>query len=441
MGQAIVEIKPFKAYRFDKKVVGDVGSCISPPYDVIAPAQQEQLYRKSEYNIVRIIKGKTRPSDNKGDNQYTRAADYFERWMDHGALKQDTDEAIYACVQNFEAAGTYHQRQSFIALGKAEEFGGTVKPHEQILDEPIVDRLNLTRATAAVFGLVFMLYDDGQGVADKVIENAARRQPLIDFTDEQDVRHRLFAITDENDIKAVMEMMRDKNCIIADGHHRYTTGLLYSKENPGPAAKYQMLAFTNMRHEGLVVLATHRAVANLENFHFQQLLEKLKTHFEIARYPFDSPHTRTDARRKMLDRMKKEYDNNQNAFGICGGDDAFYAVVLKNKNAMDAAAPEKNAAWRSLDVSVLHKLILEELLGVGEEQLARGRNLEYVKDHSTAINELAAKVDDGQKQAVFFMNPTRIEQIQMVAEQGERMPQKSTYFYPKVYTGLTINKL
>jgi uncharacterized protein (DUF1015 family) len=422
-------------------VVGDAGNCISPPYDVISASQQDQLYQKSEYNIVRIIKGKTTPSDNNDDNQYTRAADYFQKWMNSGVLKQDADESIYAYVQNFEAAGTYHQRQSFIALGKAEDFGGTVKPHEQILDEPIVDRLNLRRATAAIFGLVFMLYDDGQGVADKVIENSARHEPLIDFTDEQGVRHRLFAITDKNDINAVMEMMRDKNCIIADGHHRYTTGLLYSKETPGSAAKYQMLAFSNLRHEGLVVLATHRAVANLQDFDLQHLIEELKTHFKIARYPFDSPHTRTDARFRMVDRMKQEYDNYRNAFGIYGGNGAFHVVVLKNEQAMGAAATEESAAWRSLDVSVLHKLILEELLGVGEEQLARGRNLEYVKDHGTAIDELAAKVDDGQKQAVFFMNPTRIAQIQMVAEKGERMPQKSTYFYPKIYTGLTINKL
>lgn len=436
-----MEIKPFKAYRFDKRVVGDVGNCVSPPYDVISPPQQEQLYHRSEYNIVRIIKGKTTPSDNNGDNQYTRAADYLSKWTEGGALKQDPDEAIYAYIQNFEAGGGGHQRQSFIALGKAEEFGGAVKPHEQILDAPIVDRLNLYRATAAAFGLVFMLYDDTQRVTDRIIEKAARQQPLIDFTDEQEVRHRLFAIADKNDICAVTQMMRDKNCIIADGHHRYTTGLLYSKENPAPAAKYQMLAFTNVRCEGLVVLATHRAVGNLEEFDFHRLIEKLKTHFDVARYPFDSPHTRTDARQKMADRMKQEYENNRSAFGIYAGYGAFHVAVLNNKQAMDAAAPEKSGAWRSLDVSVLHKLILEELLGLDEERLARGGNLEYVKDHSSAIDELAAEVDAGKKQAVFFMNPTRIEQIQMVAEQGERMPQKSTYFYPKVYTGLTINKL
>ncbi|MHC4155027.1 MAG: DUF1015 domain-containing protein [Planctomycetota bacterium] len=436
-----MEIRPFRAYRFDGSVVGDVGSCIAPPYDVINSDQQEQFYRKSQHNIIRIIKGKADPSDDNGDNVYTRAAEYLNNWIRDGALKQDGREAIYGYVQDFEALGRRFQRLTFIALGKLEDFGKIVRAHEQIMHEPTVDRLNLKRATAARFGLVFMLYDDEQGVADKIIESAARQEPLIDFADENGVRHRVFAITDRNDIDAVAEMMADKSCIIADGHHRYTTGLLYSKENPSPAAKYQMLAFTNTRHEGLVVLATHRVVSNLEAFDFPKLTEKLKTNFELTQYRFDSPDSKTDAKEKMLEQMRAEHGDNRNAFGVYGGDGSFYVAVLKNTQAMDTAASEKSAAWRSLDVSVLHTLILEQLLGIGEKLLAEGRHVEYVKDNSRAIDELVAKVEAGQKQAVFFMSPTKVEQIQMVAEHGERMPQKSTYFFPKVHSGLTINKL
>ncbi|MHC4334593.1 MAG: DUF1015 domain-containing protein, partial [Planctomycetota bacterium] len=422
-----MEIRPFRAYRFDGSVVGDVGSCIAPPYDVINSDQQEQFYRKSQHNIIRIIKGKADPSDDNGDNVYTRAAEYLNNWIRDGALKQDGREAIYGYVQDFEALGRRFQRLTFIALGKLEDFGKIVRAHEQIMHEPTVDRLNLKRATAARFGLVFMLYDDEQGVADKIIESAARQEPLIDFADENGVRHRVFAITDRNDIDAVAEMMADKSCIIADGHHRYTTGLLYSKENPSPAAKYQMLAFTNTRHEGLVVLATHRVVSNLEAFDFPKLTEKLKTNFELTQYRFDSPDSKTDAKEKMLEQMRAEHGDNRNAFGVYGGDGSFYVAVLKNTQAMDTAASEKSAAWRSLDVSVLHTLILEQLLGIGEKLLAEGRHVEYVKDNSRAIDELVAKVEAGQKQAVFFMSPTKVEQIQMVAEHGERMPQKSTY--------------
>jgi uncharacterized protein (DUF1015 family) len=436
-----MEIKPFKAFRYDETVVGNVGDCTAPPYDVISPAQQEELYKKSEYNIVRITKGKTAPSDDDHNNQYTRAADHLRRWTEEGALRQDPTEAIYGYVQDFQLAGKYFQRVGFIASARLEEFGKMVRPHEQIMNEPMIDRLNLKRATAARFGLVFMLYEDKRSIADKTIEKAAGQKPLIDFIDEQNVRHRLFGITDQQDIHAIAAMMSDKTCIIADGHHRYTTGLTYSKENPIQAARYQMLAFVNTRHEGLVILATHRLVSNLSNFSFQELLSALKNNFELTEHRFDSPHSKTDARQQMLTEMKTARDNDSNAFGIYGGDSAFYLAVLKNMKAMDLAAPEKSRPWRSLDVSVLHKLILAELLGIGEKELAAASNVEYVKDNSDIVDELVDKIDAGDKQVVFFMNPTKIEQIQMVADHGERMPQKSTYFYPKIHTGLTINKL
>ena len=205
-----MEIKPFKAFRFDSNVVADVGNCIAPPYDVISPAQQQKLYEKSEYNIVRIIKGETTASDNADNNQYTRAADYLDKWVKKGVLKQDQDETIYAYVQNFELAGRNLQRSSFIALARLEEFGKAVRPHEETLEGPKIDRLNLKRATVAKFGLVFMLYEDEQNIADKIIEKASRQEPLIDCADEQQVRHRLFAKTAKDDSDANAKMMHDK---------------------------------------------------------------------------------------------------------------------------------------------------------------------------------------------------------------------------------------
>ncbi|MBA7468259.1 hypothetical protein ES707_03502 [subsurface metagenome] len=436
-----MEVKPFKAFRFDSGTVGDVGSCIAPPYDVISPAQQEQLYKKNEYNIVRIIKGKTTPSDNPGNNQYTRAADYLNSWLKKGVLKQDLAEAIYAYVQDFQRAGTQFQRFSFIALAKLEKFGKTVRPHEQTLIEPKIDRLNLKRATVAKFGLVFMLYEDEKKIADQIVENTAGKEPLVDFVDEQNVRHRLFAITTKSNIDAIAKMMLDKSCIIADGHHRYETALNYYKETANPAAAYQIIAFVNTHNEGLVILATHRLVGNLENFQLERLLADLKESFEISEYHFDSPQAKTDARQKALAQMKVEQQNDKNAFVIYGGGNAFYLAVLRDKHAMDAVAPNMSGPWKSLDVSVLHKLILEKILGIGEKQLAGGTQLEYIKDTDNAIDESIARVDAGQKQAAFFMNPVKMQQLKMVTAAGEKMPQKSTYFYPKIYTGLTINKL
>jgi uncharacterized protein (DUF1015 family) len=438
----MMKLKPFKAFRFDAGVVGNVGSCISPPYDVISPSQQQMLYEKSEYNIVRIIKGKTTPSDTADNNQYTRAAEYFNNWIEKGVLKQDAEEAVYAYIQDFNLAGTAFQRLSFIALAKLEELGKTVRDHEQTFNEPKIDRLNLKRATAADFGSVFMLYEDEQNIADNIIETAADQKPLIDFLDEQDVRHRLFAITAKDNIDAIVKMMLDKSCIIADGHHRYETALAYSKETANPAAAYRMIAFTNTRHGGLVILATHRLLGNLEDFDAVKLITSLKKDFEITEYKFGArPHDKAAVKQKMLAQMKTEHGNNKNAFGIYCGNNAFYVAALKNKQAMNSVAPNMSPHWRSLDVSVLHKLILEKLLGIGEKQLAGGSRLEYIKDADNAIDESIAKVDSGQKQAAFFTNPVKMQQIKMVTDSSEKMPQKSTYFYPKIYTGLTINKL
>jgi len=436
-----MQVGPFKGFRFDAGVVGDVGGCIAPPYDVINISQQEQLYKKSRHNLVRIIKGQTKASDNGENNQYTRAADYLARWIEEGALKQDSAEAIYAYVQDFEVADTRYQRSSFIALAKLEDFGEIVKPHEQVLHKPMIDRLSLKRATSADFGLVFMLYDDEKKLADGIIEQAAGQEPLIDFADEQDVRHRIFAITDKQDIKQIVKMMSDKSCIIADGHHRYTTGLTYSKENSNPAAKYQMLAFANTHQDGLIVLATHRLVGNLENFSMKKLIEQLGERFRITGFEFNSAKTKTQARQNMLERMGAEHDKDESAFGIYGPDNTFYVAVLKDKRTMDSTVPDMSRAWKTLDVSILHKLILEELLGIDQERLAEGENLQYVKDTPNAITDSITQIDAGQKQAAFFMNPVKMQQLKMVTEAGERMPQKSTYFYPKVYTGLTINKL
>lgn len=421
-------------------MVGDAGECIAPPYDVIDDDQRDQLYAKNTYNIIRITKGKTTASDNGQNNQYTRAADYLARWVEQGALKQDSAEAIYAYVQDFESAGVRYQRQSFIALGRLEEFGEIVKPHEQVLHKPMVDRLNLKRATLADFGLVFMLYEDRRKVADGIMTKAAQGKPLIDFVDEQDVRHRLFAITAGKDIKRITKMMSDKSCIIADGHHRYTTGLVYSKESSNPVARYQMFAFANVHQDGLIVLPTHRLVGDVRDFSMERLMVGLAEQFQVTYYDFNSAPAKARARQRMLEHMKAERESDRNAFGLYGSGGAFYVAVLKDKRAMDATVPDMSPAWRALDVSVLHKLVLERLLGVDQEKLAQGEYVQYVKDTPNAVDDSIAQIDAGQKQVVFFMNPLKIQQLKMVTDAGERMPQKSTYFYPKVYSGLTINK-
>ena len=436
----IMEIKPFKAYRFNEAVVGDVGRCIAPPYDVIDADLQDRLYKKSKYNIVQITKGKTSPSDGTDNNQYTRASKLFNDWLQTGALKRDTEDTVYGYIQDFEIAGIKAQRFSFIALAKLEELGKSVRPHEYTLDKPKIDRLNLRRATKASFGLIFMLYQDAKNVADKIIKKTVKQKPLIDFVDEQNVRHRLFAVTDNNDIDAITKMMNTQTCVIADGHHRYETALNYYKETGNPSAQYVLTAFVNTRQKGLLILATHRLIQNVKTFNGEKFLAGLKKDFELTTFVFDNEKAKQQAREKMSDKMKAEFDADKNAFGIYTADGEFYVAVLKDKHLMDAVAPDKSEHWKSLDVAVLHKLIIEKHLGIDEKGLAEGANIEYVKDTGEAIVDSINQVDKGAKQAALFMNPTKMKQIEMVTATGERMPQKSTFFYPKVYTGLVINK-
>ena len=439
-----MEIKPFRAVRFDKTKVINAGDCIAPPYDVIDDKLREQLYEKSEYNVVRIINGKKSDSDNQTNNQYTRAADHFGSWLKCGALKKDSADTIYAYVQDFEVAGEKICRSGFISLAKLAEFTrekGGISAHEQTLDKPKIDRLNLTRATEAQFGLIFMLYEDAEQIADKIIEKAATREPLIDFADEQNVRHRLFAISDENEIEQITKMLLDKNCIIADGHHRYETALNYRKESKNPSANYQMVAMVNTNNPGLVVLATHRLAGNMDGFDFEKFLANLKENFKITEYSFEGEQDKSAAKEKMLSQMKTEQKLGKNVFGIYGGNKAFYAASLEKKEAMDSAASGRSDNWKALDVSVLHKLIIEKTLGLDEAKVAAGGNIEYVKDTGSGIAESIEKVDEEKTQVAFFMNSPTTREIKLVTESGEKMPQKSTFFYPKMYTGLTINKL
>ncbi len=427
-----MKIQPFEGFRFNGDKVGNVGDCISPPYDVINEKLQQTLYNKNDHNIVRIIQGKATKNDSDSNDKYTRAAKFFNDWIKEKALKKDDHENIYGYVQNFVVAGEDFQRLSFISLAKLEEFGEIVRPHEKVLKNPIVGRLKLQTNCKAKFGQVFMLYDDPKHVADKYIQKAiAEQKSEIDFVDEQNVRHRLFLINDKKQIQQIIEMMKDKSVVIADGHHRYTTALKYAEINEPDKTSYQMLTFANTCHKGLIVLATHRLVKNLENFSCEKLIKKLKTAFNIETF---------DNKNAMLTEMKNEGDKNENAFGVYA-DEKFYLAVLNDKEAMEKVAEDKSEAWKNLDVAVLHKLILENLLEIDEEKMANQTNVNYLKDTPNAIDDMLKDVDNQKAQAAFFMNPPKLKQIEQVADAGERMPQKSTYFFPKIYTGLVIDKL
>ncbi len=436
-----MKIKQFTALRFSPEIVGNISDCISPPYDVIDDETGKQLYGKNQYNIVRIIKDQSTPADTPEVNQYTRAAQFLATWLQKGVLKPDSKGAIYAYIQDFDMESQHFSRSAFIALGKLRQFGHGVEPHEKTLDAPKADRLKLMRATAAQFGQIFMLYDDPEKIADKIIEKNMKAQPLIDFNDENNVRHRLLAIDDPGDIKTIAAMMADKGTVIADGHHRYETALNYYHETKNPAAEYRMMAFVNMQNKGLIILPTHRLITGVADFDIQELISAIKADFDITQYTFTDDGQKTQARQKMFKHLKEDFKKGKSTVGIYAASKVFYVAAFANFSSMDSITPKMSLAAKKLDVNIIHKLIFEKVLGIGDKQLAEQSNIEYIKAIGNAVPCSIAGVDSAQSQAVFFMNPTRIEQVMGVAEAGEKMPQKSTFFYPKIYTGLVINKL
>lgn len=448
----MVEIIPFKGYRYNENKVEEFEKVISPPYDVIKPKLQNELYEKSPYNIVRIIKGKKFDGDDEKNNKYTRARDFLKKWIDEEILKKDEKEAIYVYSQKFKINGKENERTGFIALLKLEEFcKGILKgkkdcsgvhQHEETLPKDIEDRLNLLRATRANFGQIFSIYSDSTKAIDDILENTKKNNPLMSVRDDEGVLHRLWALNNNDLIKKIINEMRDKKIIIADGHHRYKTALQYSKENKN--AKYRMMTFVNLQDKGLVILPTHRLIRNIENFNKEELLKNLKNNFEIETLNFNSKKE-LEKRKTMFNSMKEKFEEGKNAFGMYCKTNKYYVLTLKNESLIENKE-HHSTAWKKLDVTILHKLILEKLLGIDKEKLAKESvqsisNVEYIKGIGNAVSESIRKVNEENYQIVFFMNPTKIEEVEKIAGNHETMPQKSTFFYPKVYTGFVIYKL
>jgi uncharacterized protein (DUF1015 family) len=430
--------------------VSEFKSVVSPPYDVINSELQKQLHEASDYNIAHIIKGKKFQEDDKENNEYTRAAQLLDEWIVKGVLKQENMPSIYVLAQDFEIQGQQKTRAGFIALIKLEEMcastnaGGEcfgVHQHEETLPKDIEDRLNLLRATKANFGLIFSIYTDNERLIDVILEKKMAEEPLVKMTDDDGITHRLWSISDENDITKIQEVMESKYIIIADGHHRYKTALQYSKEHPeDEGAQYRMLAFVNTMNKGLVILPTHRLIQGVDGFDAKELLNKLSENFTVEEFGDEG-----DARHTMFSKMESHFTKGEHAFGLYCRDGRYYLLVLKDESKMDIIQ-NRSKAWKQLDVTILHKLILEDILGIDKEKLAAGTitggsYVEYIKAIGDAVDWSIKKVDQNGYQAVFFMNPTKVTEVEEVATNHETMPQKSTFFYPKVYTGLVINKL
>jgi uncharacterized protein (DUF1015 family) len=447
-------VSPFRAWRYDPNLV-DVQKVVTQPYDKITPEMQQRYYDQSPYNLVRIILGQSLAGDAKGGNVYTRAAASFENWRRAGVLRQDPAPSIYRYSQTFRIPGSNAQaeRHSFIALGRIENYSaGIVFRHEQTLAKPKADRLDLLRATRAHFGQIFMLYN-GEGKIGALLDSAAapgRSQdifPDIEVADEYDVIHRVWRISDHSVIASVQAQMRDKKLIIADGHHRYETALAYRNERranaetgsglPDPYDSV-MMTFVDMdqanpnqpdkTRSGLVILPTHRLVSGLPNFSPAQFEEEAKEFFNV-----EEADTGIDASRATA--ILRQAGHTGTALLAITAD---RALLLHSPKAIGAPLFGKlSLRQQELDVVQLHKCLLEGVLNISEEAIRDQQNISYCRELSEALSQVrTAKV-----QIAFLMNPVRMKQLCDLAFAGEVLPQKSTDFYPKLLSGLTIYAL
>lgn len=440
----MASIYPFRAWRYNPSAV-KLDDVVTQPYDKISPAMQQAYYQRSPYNLVRIILGLPELFDaERGESVYSRAARDFGAWREQGILVQEKDPCIFAYAQRFTVPGSevVKERRGFIALGKVHDYAEQIVfRHEYTLSKPKSDRLNLLKATRAHFGQIFMLYSDPAGSVEKILydKNGAAD---VEVTDEYGVLHRLWRVSDPAAIRLLTTAMADKKLIIADGHHRYETALNYAKEHdPGTPAKTEhstnqlpqpafpeaavMMTFVNMDSDGLVILPTHRVVHGLPSFDPALFVRAAAEFFDVETLP------EGDAASQIA-KLRTEKGT---AFVACTRAGAFLLRVKPQSAAAALAGlPEHQ---RQLDLSVLHTIVLDKLLGLDAEKVREQTNLRYLRD----AGEAADQVRRGEANVAFLTNPVRMEQLREVTFAGTVMPQKSTDFYPKLLSGLAIYAL
>ncbi|MGO8719185.1 MAG: DUF1015 domain-containing protein [Acidobacteriaceae bacterium] len=444
----MARIYPFRAFRYNPALVR-AEDVVTQPYDKITPAMQQSYYHRSPYNLVRVILGLPELFDSEENNVYTRAAENLRDWRKEGVLAQDNESAIYAYSQRYEvpgAPGRTQERRGFIALGELADYSqGIVFRHERTLAKPKSDRLNLLRATRAHFGQIFMLYSDPGLTAEQLLFDNPPT-PDIEVTDEYGVLHRVWKVSEPGKINLLLSAMQNKKLIIADGHHRYETALNYSRERApqAPSAPVErpagnlpqppypeaatMMTFVNMDAKGLTILPTHRVVHGLKDFDAAAFLKRATEYFEVQSVPPASDVTE-------MPRQLAEAGKTGTSF-IAVTRAGNYLLTGK-KAAIDARLKDQPERQRRLDVVQLHSVVLEDVLGISAQAVLDQSHLRYVREAAEAMQQ----VRTGDADIAFLMNPVTLDQLREVAFAGDVMPQKSTDFYPKLLSGLTIYAL
>lgn len=425
----MAEIKGYKGLRFNCEKAGKIEELVCPPYDIISDQQREEYIKTNPHNIIRLELP-------KGDDKYNKAAEILNDWLEKGILVKEDKPAIYIYEEEFTAYGERKAIKGIICRVKLEEFSkGIILPHEFTLSKAKEDRLSLMKATNCNFSQIYSLYMDGGKNTLGKIDSLSKSEPDIQLQDNDNVTHRMWIIKDEKAIADICSDFADRKLYIADGHHRYETALNYRNylreqglAKEGDACDYQMMMLVDMEHPGLVVFPTHRLVRNLDSFNAERVIDGCKEYFDVTEH--SDINTIESTLMELYNQGKKAY-----AF-YCGGS-SYKLLVLKDTNIIKKLLPNASTATQQLDVTILHTLILEKIFGIDAENMAKQINLTYTKIFDEAISS----VQQGNSQCAFILNPTRVSEIREVASNGEKMPQKSTYFYPKMITGLVMNQL
>lgn len=442
----MAKVFPFKGITYNSDKISNLSKVMAPPYDVIAPDEQEKLYETHDYNVIRLILGKEFAEDSKYNNKYIRSAKYLEGFMFHEIMVRNDKPCFYVYEQVFKKKNKKFKRLGLIGLLRLEDFGkGKVFPHEETFPKAKTDRMEIMRHTYANLESIFSIFSDPKLKVTKYIKKFSKRKPLIMAKDKDKVIHRIWKIDKKAALKKIMKDMKDKIVFIADGHHRYEAALKFKDEVKEKTQRfseeepynYILMYFTAIEDKGLLVLPINRVVkVPLDSFDPIQFEGSLHNHFDVEVLPFKKSN-----RQRVTTKLFKQLEKNKgikHSFGVYLGGNKYLLISLKDEKLIDELITEnKPKTWKKLDVNVLHTFVIDMLLGIKRGSSEAENNVKYIKSEERAFK----LVDSGEYQIAFFLNPTNVKDITHIASKYEKMPQKSTYFYPKLLSGLVLNKI